>query len=408
MIGSTRHSYGFANLDKRDRLNAFVEEYDRVCLFALDFLWDSLDEDLNLPTFLDYKTIPIETDMAKRALQCAVNQAGSIIRSAIEKQRRRIWVKKNKNAHVKDVEFRKPKLNHVDPQLNSNCVDFEFDDQNHFEGFIRIHSIGSAYGSNIKLPVNSNSQYIKWKVERKAKLCGSVKLFKNRFQLAWEWERKPEPKGDKIIGIDQGLNTVCTLSDGQTTPSTCPHRHSLESVLAKLSRKKKGSKAFRRAQTHRKNFVNYSINQLNFKDVKEVRLEKIVNIRFGKTSSRNMSHWSNPEIRDKIKRRCEELEVPVVEQSCAYRSQRCSSCGLVRKANRKGKKYLCKNCGFESDADLNAALNHEQDLPIVLFALLGQKLNLGNGFFWKTNGFFVDSDGSESIVQSNQQTNIFQ
>ena len=404
MIGSTRHSYTFANKDKQDRLFMFVEEYNRVCLASVDFLWDNLNEKLELPKFLDYKVIPVETDLGRRAFQCAVNQAGAIIRGAIEKQRKRLWIKENKSEKVKDVKFSKPTLTFVAPQLNSNCVDFEIDEEGHFEGFVRLSSIGTNYGF-IKIPINKSSQYDKWKIERDAKLCGSLKLFKDRFQLAWDWERTPEPKGEKIIGIDQGMKDLCTLSDGQTTPKVCPHGHSYESIIAKLSRKKKGSKAFRKAQKHKKNFVNYSINQLNFKDVKEVRLEKVVNIRHGKSSSRKMSHWSNPEIRDKIKRRCEELEVPVVEQSCAYRSQRCSNCGLVRKANRKKKVYSCKGCGSEMDADLNAALNHEQDLSPVPFAFLGQKLNLGDGFYWKPDGFFK-TDGSELIVQSSQQRNI--
>ena len=407
MIGSTRHSYTFANKDKQDRLFAFIEEYSRVCLTSIDYLWDNLNEKLELPKFLDYKIIPVKTDLPKRALQCAVNQAGGIIRSAIERQRRRNWVKENKNKEVKDVKFSKPKLAFVAPQLNVNCIDFEIDKAGYFEGFVRIASIGSAYGFNIKIPINKSSQYTKWKVERGATLRTAVKLFKDRFQLTWEWTRTPESKGEKIIGMDQGMKTVCTLSDGQTTPKTCPHGHSYESIINKLSRKKKGSKSFRRAQKHRKNFVNYSVNQLNFKDAKEVRLEKVVNVRLGKSTSRSMSHWSNPEIRDKIKRRCEELEVPVVEQPCAYRSQRCSCCGLVRKANRKKKIYSCKGCGSEMDADLNAALNHEQDLTPVPFAFLGRKLNLGDGFYWKQEGFFK-VDGSELIVQSSQERNIYQ
>lgn len=195
---------------------------------------------------------------------------------------------------------------------------------------------------------------------------------------------------------------VATCSDGQVTPKFCPHGHSLESITNKLARKKKGSKSFKKAQKHRENFVNWSINRLNFNGVKEVRLEKVVNIRFGRKSSRKMSHWSNPEIRDKVKRRCEELEVPVVEQACPYRSQRCNECGNVRKANRKGKIYSCKNCGYSNDADYNAALNHLCDLPAVPRAFMCQKLNLGNGFFWKPEGFF-NFDGSELLVPDKQK-----
>ena len=127
MIGSTRHSYTFANKYKQDRLFAFVEEYNRVCLASVDFLWDNLNEKLELPKFLDYKVIPVETDLGRRAFQCAVNQAGGIIRSAIEKQRRKNWIREHKNKNVKDVKFSKPTLSCVSPQHNSNCGDFEKD-----------------------------------------------------------------------------------------------------------------------------------------------------------------------------------------------------------------------------------------------------------------------------------------
>ena len=33
-------------------------------------------------------------------------------------------------------------------------------------------------------------------------------------------------------------------------------------------------------------------------------------------------------------------------QSSAYRSQRCSGCGIVRKQNRIGKVYKCNNCNL--------------------------------------------------------------
>jgi len=55
-----------------------------------------------------------------------------------------------------------------------------------------------------------------------------------------------------------------------------------------------------------------------------------------------MTHWSNPEIRDKVLWRCEELEVPVVLQESVYRSQRCHQYSLVRKANRKGRSIHVK------------------------------------------------------------------
>ena len=41
-----------------------------------------------------------------------------------------------------------------------------------------------------------------------------------------------------------------------------------------------------------------------------------------------------------------------------FTSQRCSKCGYISKENRKTQAgFKCKNCGFEENADLNAARN---------------------------------------------------
>ena len=109
-----------------------------------------------------------------------------------------------------------------------------------------------------------------------------------------------------------------------------------------------------------------------------------------------MSAWTNAEIISAINNRCEELGVQVKLQSATYRSQRCSHCGLVRKANRKEKVYKCKGCGFTLDADLNGARNHAIELPSIPYALRRLKLNR-KGFYWKSNGFF-NLDGSDLRV----------
>lgn len=405
MIGTTRHSFKHLNKHKRERLESFVQEYSRACIQAIDLIWHEYVEkdNLSIPKRIDYKQFKINHNLSSRAFQCAVNQAGGIVRSVIEKQRRRKWVNEKKGVNLKSLKFSKPRLKFVAPELSANCFDFRFS-ESRFEGFARLKCLGKHF-PQIIIPIERTKMSQKW-INNGAKMCNSIKIFKDKCQLAWKVEKIPHPQGDKIVGADQGLKTVVTLSDGQTTPSTDIHGHSLESILNKLSRKKKGSKGFKKAQDHRKNFINWSINQLNLSNIKELRLEKVKNIRFKKRSSRKMSHWSNPEIVNKLKRRCEELEVPIVEQSSVFRSQRCSHCGLTRKANRKGKTYICKGCNSESDSDWNAAKNHECDLPDVPRTFLKRRLNLGDGFYWLPHGFFLP-DGSELIVPDGKK-NKFQ
>ena len=77
-------------------------------------------------------------------------------------------------------------------------------------------------------------------------------------------------------------------------------------ILKKLSNCKKGSKGFQRAVELRKNYIYAYLNKfreyIKEQNISEVKLENIENIKYGRRSSRVLSHWSNPLIRDAIKK----------------------------------------------------------------------------------------------------------
>ena len=89
-------------------------------------------------------------------------------------------------------------------------------------------------------------------------------------------------------------------------------------------------------------------------------------------------------VRSKLNSLCEDCGASLLLQSNAYRSQRCSRCGYTHRGNRKKgtKQFICKSCGLEIDADLNAALNHSVNLP----PLTRGGLDNENGEFWKELG----------------------
>jgi predicted RNA-binding Zn-ribbon protein involved in translation (DUF1610 family) len=352
---------------------------------------------LNHPHFIDYNQFNIKTTLSARALCSLTTQLCGILGASVEKQRKRLFIleKIKKEGLVPSKAFirslrrgmpKKPNVENINAELSSKCCDIKFV-EGRFNAFIQLKSIGDSFGK-VRIPIKytKHSKNLK----ENSTLKGSF-LFKNH-SIDFRWESEVDGVDEGIeVGADQGKNDILVLSNGEKTPTEDNDKWTLDKILQKLSRKKKGSKAFRKAQAHRENYVNWSINQLNFQGIKELRLEKIWNINYGKNTSRIMKHWSNVLIRDKVKSICETLGVHVVEQSCVYRSQRCSNCGLVRKANRKGKIYHCKSCGFVCDADLNAARNHEQNLPNLPFNLRKQRFNLGHGFYWKADGlFFID------------------
>jgi len=390
-------------------LALFISEYRKIGQEIVDIIWNNgyeefnIQEDkLNCPKYLDYKKFNINTSLSARALSSLVTQICFSLSSATKKRKQILYAKNKLISEGKPLgridkildkyKLIKPNFSNINPELSSKCCDIK--DGNSFNYFLRIKSIGKIYGC-IKIPIKNTKVSLKWL--KNGKLLNSFSIGQQYISLRFNITNKNVNVGTKIIGIDQGLKDVATLSDHQITPKYDIHGHSLESIINTISKKKRGSDAFIKSQEHRKNFINWAINQLNFNDAKEIRLEKIWNIGYKRRTSRRLSHWTNTLIRDKIKRKCEELEVPVIEQDSSYRSQRCSCCGLVRKANRNGKIYKCKTCKFESDADYNASLNHIVDLPEISWQFRNQRNNLKCGFYWKPSGLF-SIDGVELRV----------
>ncbi|MEK6879464.1 MAG: zinc ribbon domain-containing protein, partial [Nanoarchaeota archaeon] len=276
----------------------------------------------------------------------------------------------------------KPDLSKLNPELNSICATFEVA-SGHFNGFLKLSSLGNKYGK-IFLPIkfHKNNQKLKdWQM--KTSFC----LKNQSIDIRWEKDFSLKNEGT-IVGADSGVNSIVTLSAPQPIKSLKP-------ILQKLSRKIKGSKSFRRAQDERTNFINYTINLLNFSEIKQINLEDVKSLRYKQSSSRFLSHFTYPAIRQKIVSRCEEHGVRVLLTASPFKSQRCSVCGWVQKKNRKGEKFNCLDCGHSANADANSAINQTIFLPSV-YHLLKSGLNK-EGFFWIPSGIY-DRFGQELAV----------
>jgi transposase len=59
--------------------------------------------------------------------------------------------------------------------------------------------------------------------------------------------------------------------------------------------------------------------------------------------------------------KAEALGKRVVHQDPRYTSQKCNVCKHIKRTNRNKSRFCCKNCGHQTHADLNAALNIKDD-----------------------------------------------
>ena len=383
MIRSTKTSLKFSRIKKLYSLHLFIEEYRNVVSKFIDLLWEQKDVKCLIPK---EQTSLISSWISKRAIQCAAKQASAIVRGTKQKQKQRQFIIKKLQSEGKDssklqklydtVQTTKPNVNQIEPELDSRFVKICLENETTFDGWITLSSIGNSL--KIEIPFKKHKHFNK--MLSKGKIKSGIRLSKKMITFMFDIEDiKPKTVGS-LIGIDVGLKSTLSCSNGQVIQQD-NHGHDYFSICKCLSKKRKGSKGFRKVETHRTNYINWTINQLNLKDVKEVNREEIKNLRKGKRNTRLMQSWNYGELFDVMDRKLSEQGVLVNLLHPTYTSQRCSSCGWVRKGNRSGKLFKCDKCFFEYDADLNAAINLSLKLkPIGKQQRLKQENR--TGFYW--------------------------
>ena len=263
-------------------------------------------------------------------------------------------------------------------ELDSRFVKIELDKVNSFDGWLVINSIGKRI--RLEIPFR-RTRHFNLLIDN-GKLKSGVRLSKSKVTFMFDCNC-PVNTNLNVVGIDIGVNSLLSVDYGNLLQqsSVNSHGHDLNSINSRLSRRKKGSNGFRRTSTHRTNYINASINKLNWNDIGTLRIEKIRNLRRGKNVSRKLIHFIYKPILDRLKMKSEAYGVRIQEINPTYTSQRCNVCGWTRKSNRNGLQFKCERCSHEQNSDLNAAMNIRLDLPII-----GNKERLRrnnrNGFYW--------------------------
>ena len=88
-----------------------------------------------------------------------------------------------------------------------------------------------------------------------------------------------------------------------------------------------------------------------------------------KTNKKYLGNWTYYELQQFIEQKAKQYGIKVQYVNPRNTSQRCSNCGFISKENRpKGKKgasyFCCIECGYNVNADFNAALNIARAEPI--------------------------------------------
>jgi len=191
----------------------------------------------------------------------------------------------------------------------------------------------------------------------------------------------PTGKTPKVIGVDLGRTDIATTSTGKSWSGEQIQaaRDRYSKVRASIQRKRTRSsrRLMRRLSGRESRFqkwLNHNISKQLVQEAKQTNsalaFEDLTNIRESlnqkprsKTERRRTNNWAFYQLRLFVGYKAIIAGIPVVFVPPAYTSKTCSRCHHIhpetdkKKSYRHGKKFKCGHCGFEHDADINAANN---------------------------------------------------
>jgi putative transposase len=307
----------------------------------IDLFWNSTPKKKDLGVKLYSQA---STWFSPTMCQIAAREALDMISSARER---------DKNEAVKPIHHGKKM------QLTAQVVKWGECSTADFDVWLTFSAIAADRSVKFSIPLKSHKHI--QKLERRGfTRMNSFVVREGGVQLAFQREIEiAEPSGD-AVGVDSGINALCSTSDGEQFGLR------MKELVEKWKRCAWGSKAHKRAQAEIRQYIREEAKRLfQKKQFRVLVVEGLHNLshgtrlkrRLSKNMRRSVHGWRWRLWLDSLKALCDEHCVSYQEVNPAYTSQTCPACGFVNRGNRRGEKFQCLTCGHADNADINGAVN---------------------------------------------------
>jgi len=213
----------------------------------------------------------------------------------------------------------------------------------------------------------------------------------------------PKVAVSNAVGIDVGLTTLATLSDGTEIENprwTKQHEDRIAKANQALSRKQKRSKnrqrarsalrrAHERARNARDNYLHH-VSKWLVSQYDLIAYEKLqINNMTRGTLAKSIMDAAWAKLIWQISYKAEEAGRYAIAVNPKGTSQRCSGCGETVKKSLADREHKCPHCGLALGRDHNAAINilrlGESHAGVSLQNIYRQKFNWVNGHQSRVN-----------------------
>ncbi|NYZ76414.1 IS200/IS605 family element transposase accessory protein TnpB [Candidatus Micrarchaeota archaeon] len=217
-------------------------------------------------------------------------------------------------------------------------------------------------------------------VKKHREITGKIKTLTLKRESSGRWfalfavetpKEIPKENKGRAVGIDLGLKTFATLSNGEMIKNPrhlMKHEDRLAFIQRKFSKKKKRSKSRKRAKVRiarlhekvadtRRDFLHKSsthlVNDYSFIALEKLASKEMSEENYGKQI--NDAGWNM--FANMLAYKAEGAGCRVVFVDPRNTTQECSNCHQIVRKDLTERMHKCPFCGLELDRDINAARN---------------------------------------------------
>ena len=172
------------------------------------------------------------------------------------------------------------------------------------------------------------------------------------------------PQGQDRIGIDLGLATIATCSDGKTLEASRFYRGLEEKLaVAQRTKNKQRVKTIHAKIANRRKDSLHKFSRTLVNRCGEIYVGNVSSLKLVKTKmAKSVLDAGWGQFKTMLEYKCDHAGIVFKEVNEAYTTQTCSSCGALPDSRPKGiaglgiREWTCE-CGVTHDRDINAAKN---------------------------------------------------
>ena len=344
-------------------LHETVEEYLWAANYVVRDAWQDDYKPTSKTKLHDrtYSAVREQTRLQANLVQSARNKAAEAIKGVVDR-----W-KQGKTASQ--------------PYFTTPSVRYDKRSATFHADHVSLSTVGGRIEAEYVLPPDGDNPQTEYLRNDSYEVAGATLQYRDATDTFYlhigtkaEVESEMPDAGDTehstVLGVDLGIDQIAVTSTGMFWNGDYLNhrRREYERVRGDLQRtgtesahrtiEQIGDRETRWAEDYLHRISKAIVQEAVAHGCDVIAFEELTDIRDRMPSAKKFHAWAFRRLYDYTAYKAEAEGIEATQVDPAYTSQRCSKCGTTRRENRPSQaRFCCQKCGYEANADYNAAKN---------------------------------------------------